>query len=114
MSLRNIVGGAVSVLLLLAVAIAPAMAQGVGSIGGTVADTSGGVLPGVNVTLTAAAGGVGSGQTTITNDQGAYQFTRLVPGIYVVKAELSGFRPAEQRNTSRLRRVPGHSPPTLC
>jgi hypothetical protein len=98
MNVRSIVGGAVSVLLLLAVAVAPVMAQGVGSIGGTVADTSGGVLPGVNVTLTAAAGGVGSGQTTITNEQGAYQFTRLVPGIYIVKAELSGFRPAEQRN----------------
>jgi hypothetical protein len=84
--------------LLLAASVAPAVAQGVGSIGGTVADTSGGVLPGVNITLTAAAGGVGSGQTTVTNEQGAYQFTRLVPGIYIVKAELAGFRPAEQRN----------------
>ena len=74
-------------------------AQGAGgSISGTVADASGGVLPGVTVTLTAAAGGLGSGQTTNTNDQGAYQFTRLVPGIYIVKAELAGFRPAEQRN----------------
>ena len=76
----------------------PAKAQGVGSVGGTVADASGGVLPGVNVTITAADGGLGSGQTTVTNDQGVYQFTRLVPGIYVVKAELQGFRPAEQRN----------------
>jgi hypothetical protein len=99
MRLRSIVDGAVCVLVLLVLTgAAPAMAQGVGSIGGTVADTSGGVLPGVNVTLTAAAGGVGSGQTTVTNEQGAYQFTRLVPGTYVVKAELAGFRPAEQRN----------------
>jgi hypothetical protein len=75
-----------------------AQAQGVGSIGGTVTDASGGVLPGVNVTLTAAAGGIGSGQTTVTNEQGAYQFTRLVPGNYTVKGELAGFRPAEQRS----------------
>jgi hypothetical protein len=87
----------VLMLCLLAVA-GPAIAQGVGSIGGTVTDASGGVLPGVNVTLTAAAGGVGSGQTTVSNEQGAYQFTRLVPGIYIVKADLAGFRPAEQRN----------------
>ena len=69
-----------------------------GGINGTVSDESGGVLPGVNVTVTAAAGGLGSGQTTVTNDQGGYQFTRLVPGIYIVKAELAGFRPTEQRN----------------
>ena len=100
MRLRTIVRGVVFVwaLLILLAGTVPAMAQGVGSIGGTVADSSGGVLPGVNVTLTAAAGGVGSGQTTVTNDQGVYQFTRLVPGIYIVKAELQGFRPAEQRN----------------
>ena len=100
MRLRTIVRGAVFVwvLLILAGGAVPVMAQGVGSIGGTVADASGGVLPGVNVTLTAAAGGVGSGQMTVTNEQGAYQFTRLVPGSYIVKAELAGFRPAEQRN----------------
>ena len=56
------------------------------------------VLPGVNVTLTVEGGGVGSGQTAVTNEQGAYQFTRLVPGTYIVRAELQGFRPVEQRN----------------
>ncbi len=79
---------------------APAMAQGVGSIGGTVVDTSGAVLPGVTVTLTLEGGGVGSGQTAVTNEQGAYQFTRLVPGTYSVRAELQGFRSVEQRNIS--------------
>jgi hypothetical protein len=85
-------------LLLLATVAVPATAQGVGGIAGTVTDASGGVMPGATITLTAAAGGVGSGQTTVANEQGAYQFTRLVPGIYIVKAELQGFRPAEQRN----------------
>ena len=98
MRLRTIVRGGVCLLVILTLA-GPLWAQGAGgSISGTVADASGGVLPGVTVTLTAAAGGLGSGQTTTTNDQGAYQFTRLVPGIYIVKAELAGFRPAEQRN----------------
>ena len=76
------------------------MAQGVGSIGGTVSDTSGAVLPGVTVTLTLDGGGVGSGQTSVTNEQGAYQFTRLVPGTYSVRAELQGFRSVDQRNIS--------------
>lgn len=79
-------------------AAAPASAQGVGSIGGTVADGSGAVLPGVSVTLTVEGGGIGSGQTAYSNEQGAYQFTRLVPGTYIVRAELQGFRAVEQRN----------------
>ena len=90
----------VCTLLAVLAGVAPATAQGVGSIGGTVADTSGAVLPGVTVTLTLDGGGVGSGQTSVTNDQGAYQFTRLVPGIYSVRAELQGFQSVDQRNIS--------------
>lgn len=85
-------------LVLFLASVAPVMAQGLGSIGGNVVDVSGGALPGASVTLTVLAGGVGSGQSTTTNDQGAYQFTRLVPGIYLVTAALQGFRTAEQRN----------------
>jgi hypothetical protein len=76
----------------------PAMAQGVGAIGGTVTDASGAVLPGVTVTLNNAQGSVGGRQETATDDRGTYQFLRLVPGSYIVKAELQGFRPAEQRD----------------
>ncbi|HUP38856.1 MAG TPA: TonB-dependent receptor [Vicinamibacterales bacterium] len=77
----------------------PAMAQGIGGgITGTATDSSGGVLPGVTITVTATAGGLGSGQTTVTNEQGTYNFVRLVPGIYIIKGELAGFRPAELRN----------------
>src|SRR5437868_8516881 len=75
-----------------------ASAQGFGSIGGTVMDTSNAVLPGVAVSLSSAQGTVGSNQQTTSDARGAYQFLRLVPGIYNVKAELQGFRPAEQRN----------------
>jgi hypothetical protein len=89
--------------------VAPATAQGVGSISGTITDGSGGVMPGATITLTAAAGGVGSGQVAVTNEQGAYQFTRLVPGSYVVRAEMQGFRTAEQRdievNSDRVARA---------
>ncbi|HWW87988.1 MAG TPA: TonB-dependent receptor, partial [Vicinamibacterales bacterium] len=74
-----------------------ARAQGVGAIGGTVSDTSGGVLPGVTLTLV-APGMIGNGQTTVSDGQGNYEFTRLVAGTYGVKAELEGFRPAIQEN----------------
>jgi len=74
-----------------------ASAQGVGAIGGSVADTSGAVLPGVTVSLL-NPGLIGGTQTTVTDERGAYLFTRLVPGRYNVRAELSGFRTTIQEN----------------
>jgi hypothetical protein len=77
---------------------APAIAQGVGALGGTIVDDSGAVLPGVTVTLS-SPGVIGGERTTVTDPRGAYAFTRLVPGTYSVKAELQGFRSAIQQNT---------------
>jgi hypothetical protein len=74
----------------------PAAAQGVGAIAGTVTDSSGAVLPGVVVTLSSAQGTVGGSQEAITDGRGGYQFLRLVPGEYSVKAVLQGFRPFTQ------------------
>ena len=68
-----------------------ASAQGVGGIGGTIADSSGAVLPGATVTLS-NPGTIGGNQQTTTDGRGAFQFLRLVPGTYGVKAELAGFR----------------------
>ena len=75
----------------------PVLAQGVGAIGGTVLDSSGAVLPGATLTLV-SPGVIGSGQTTVSDAAGAFEFTRLVPGKYSVKAELQGFRTAVQEN----------------
>jgi len=69
---RSIV--AVAVLLF---SVIPAAGQGVGAIGGNVSDTSVAMLPGAAVTLSSPQGTLG-----------AYQFLRLVPGTYTVKAEL--------------------------
>src|SRR5438128_1568858 len=76
----------------------PASAQGVGAIGGTVMDSTGAVLPGATVTLASAQGTVGGSQETVSDARGAYQFLRLVPGTYSVKATMQGFRAVEQRN----------------
>ena len=85
-------------LLLCASTALPAGAQGVGAISGTVTDTSDAVLPGASVSLSSSQGTVGANQQTIADERGAYQFLRLVPGTYIVKAELQGFRRAEQHN----------------
>jgi Carboxypeptidase regulatory-like domain len=96
---RSWLSGIVAVLMVLTCAIA-ASAQGVGSIGGTVMDSTGAVLPGATLTLSSAQGTVGSNQETTSDARGAYQFLRLVPGTYIVKATMQGFRTVEQRNIS--------------
>jgi hypothetical protein len=85
------------VLMIWACLSLPAMAQGVGAFGGTITDASGAVVPGVTVTLS-NPGTIGGNQEAVTDARGTYQFTRLVPGRYSVKAEVQGFRPAIQEN----------------
>lgn len=95
---RQIVERGVLVLLFVAGSALPSVAQGVGAIGGTVMDETEAVLPGVTVTLSSAQGTIGGNQETVSDARGAYQFLRLVPGTYSVRAQLQGFRPVEQPN----------------
>ncbi len=70
-----------------------AAAQAVyGSIGGTVSDNSGGVLPGVTVTITSIERK--TVDSVVTNESGNYSKERLLPGTYEVKVELTGFKTA--------------------
>ena len=98
MSARDLVGRSIVVLSFWMCSSLPAAAQGVGAIGGTVSDASGAVLPGATVTLSNPRGSIGGNQETVTDARGAFQFIRLVPGVYIVKADLAGFRSAAQEN----------------
>jgi hypothetical protein len=66
-----------------------------GSIVGAVSDSSGGVLPGVTVTL-AGDRLIGGAQASTTDVNGAYRFDRLPPGEYLLKFELAGFKTVER------------------
>jgi hypothetical protein len=96
MGARDLIGRSLLVLLCCGGSSLPAIAQGVGAIGGTITDQSGAVLPGVTVTLSNPLGTIGGNQSTVSDERGAFQFIRLVPGSYTVRAELTGFRPASQ------------------
>jgi len=61
------------------------------SVSGTVTDASGGVIPGVTVTATNDNTGIVT--TMVTNAAGVYNFPRLLPGVYTVKAEQADFQP---------------------
>jgi hypothetical protein len=75
--------------LLLGLASSSFAQRTTGSIVGQIVDDTGGVLPGVSVTLegTAVAGRL----TTTTGEGGRYQFPSLPPGRYELRFELAGF-----------------------
>ena len=79
MTVRFLTTTSIGLLVCLACWTTPAIAQGVGAIGGTIADNSGAVLPGATVTLSSPRGTIGSNQTSVSDERGGFQFIRLVP-----------------------------------
>ncbi|OFW11730.1 MAG: hypothetical protein A3H96_24600 [Acidobacteria bacterium RIFCSPLOWO2_02_FULL_67_36] len=71
-------------------------AQTTGRIFGQVLDAQGAAVPGVTVTATSPA--LQGTQVATTDGQGNFRFLSLPPGKYTVKADLSGFKPAQQTN----------------
>src|SRR5207244_5588529 len=70
---------------------APALSQSTNAtVTGTIADSTGALIPGVSVTATNTATGVIT--TALSNESGAYNFPSLLPGVYKVSAELPGFQ----------------------
>lgn len=64
--------------------------QTTGTVEGTVKDQQGGVLPGVQITLTGVS--VGFNRTEQTNSDGAYRFQQVPPGTYkITTASMNGF-----------------------
>jgi Carboxypeptidase regulatory-like domain/TonB-dependent Receptor Plug Domain len=68
----------------------------VGQIGGRVTDSSGAALPGAAVTATSEQTGLA--HTASTSAEGAYVFASLPAGVYTLRVELSGFKPAQRIN----------------
>jgi hypothetical protein len=86
----------VAVLVTSVIASAVLFAQINAVVGGTVADASGALIPGVEVSARNAATGIVT--TRITNESGNYDFASLQPGSYTVSASLSGFQTATYNN----------------
>jgi hypothetical protein len=93
-------GTILGVLLAAVVLALPAAAQEQSaSIQGVVRDAQGGVLPGVTIEARSAQGAVTS---TVTDATGTYRFPSLLPGKYVVAADLPGFSAARVENLELL------------
>jgi hypothetical protein len=85
----------VRALLLLGLLASPALAQiNTATISGTIKDETGGVLPGVDVTIRNVDTGLA--RNTVTGDNGYFAVPRLAPGSYEARAMLQGFAIAVQ------------------
>jgi len=82
-----------AIVLLAAVSVAFAQAT-TGRISGIVKDSSGGVLPGVTVTVLETR--TGFTRNTVTDAGGNYTFVNLPLGEYTVNSELEGFKKASK------------------
>ena len=66
-----------------------------GTIAGTVQDNTAGVVPGVTVTLTNAAG---TSQKADTTEKGEYSFPGLAPGTYTISLSIQGFKDFQKKD----------------
>jgi len=69
--------------------VALAFGQTTATITGTISDSTGAVIPGVEVSVTNTS--TGQARTVLTNEVGRYYLPALNPGSYTVSATLAGF-----------------------
>lgn len=74
----------------LLLAVSAAAQEQTGTLQGRATDSSGGVLPGVTVTLSGTAI-LGGSRTAVTTENGIFRFPNLPVGTYRVSFELEGF-----------------------
>jgi hypothetical protein len=82
----------VSVVVVLVLSVVPTFGQGFATaeFNGSVVDQSGAVLPGAAVTLTEESTGLV--REAVSNDTGRFVIPAVPPGVYTVRAMLSGFQ----------------------
>ena len=97
MARKLFVGAAVCTFLIAALTPQLSVAQAVyGSILGTVTDPQGAAVPNAKVTVTDQR--KGTTDETTTNQDGNYSVTHLIPDLYSIKVEGSGFKTLEQKD----------------
>src|SRR5437879_13852587 len=92
----NVVIRTTIALLLLSVAVAPAVAQvTTATFYGTVTDSSQAVLPGASISMTHEGTAVVT--TKVSDEKGEFAFTFLPPGAYTLKIEQIGRASCRER-----------------
>src|SRR4051812_37752908 len=77
-------------ILLLIISTVVGFAQTSGEMSGLVTDPSGAAVSGASVTITNKA--TSATRNVTTNSEGLYSFPSLLPGVYELRVEQSGFK----------------------
>lgn len=97
LSLRQWTSFAAAAFFLMGMCSVPAVAQAsYGAVIGTITDSTGAVVPGVEITLVNT--GTSESHIATTDNHGNYQFVDLLPGMYNLKFEHQGFKRMELPN----------------
>jgi carboxypeptidase family protein/TonB-dependent receptor-like protein len=83
-------GSLATALMMCTLIAVPAFAQTTGTIGGSIQDASGAVMPGVTVTATNEA--TSFTRSVVSGPEGRFVIPALPPGSYSLKAEIVGFK----------------------
>src|SRR5262245_39220830 len=81
----------ICLVVLTGVMLAPAAALAQSAITGVARDASGGIMPGVTVTVSSPAL-IEKQKTAVTDADGLYRIVDLRPGVYSIAFELPGFQ----------------------
>ena len=92
-SLFNILAFALSLIFSISAA-AQDQGSARGNLGGIVYDSSKALVPGAQVTITGPIGSLSQS----TNEQGSFLFSTLIPGIYSIKVQKTGFKVASVKS----------------
>ncbi len=85
-----------ALLLTAFLAVSASAQSGTTTINGVITDQNGAAVPGASVKLTNPA--TGFNRTVTTNNDGAYAFSSIVPGTYVLEVEAAKFKKAVKRD----------------
>jgi hypothetical protein len=88
------------IILLFAASLSLAQTSGSSTLRGKVRDPNGELIEKATITLISEA--TKEERKTQTNDEGFYQFSSVVPGMYTVRVEMDGFKTAEQKSVALL------------
>src|SRR5438105_4797885 len=94
--MKKYVAAIAAALVLFLGSLTSAYGQVNATVGGTVTDSTGGVMP--KVAVSAKNNSTGIVTNAVTNTSGAYDFSSLQPGTYTVTAITSGFKTATYNN----------------
>src|SRR3977135_2940083 len=97
-SYRHILSATLAAIAWSCLSSTPAFAQTTATVGGSVKDAQGGVIPGATVTLLSEARG--TSLEAVSNAAGDFVFPNVIGDTYTVRVSMEGFKTSERKGVA--------------